>query len=317
MTQDHAAKPDAVDPYLRSPSAADPNFENFVSNWKRLRSRLTIFLGAGASVGAKNRDGQYLPTAFDLRNDVWRQFMLDDADKESFDPTALKGMTLEHAAAIAESRTGRSAVIEQVVSTFDCARPLWQHAVTPFLRPKAVFTVNFDELVEKGWRLQSGSFGVEELNLRYNSKADTSAPHTPLFKPHGTLQHANRSIGSGGLVISMFDYFEMIGDYRDMIEKFLLDFDQSCVLFIGYSFGDMDICSELFRLRRKRNVPWYAVFPRDDSDVRRMYQDKFGVLQINKRFLDFVVELDQQVGFIPDEWKFDRLATIRASEKIQ
>jgi hypothetical protein len=311
------AKPVEVDPYERSTPKADPNFQNFVSNWKRLRSGLTVFLGAGASVGAKNKQGNFLPTAFELRNEIWQLLMIDDHQRATFDPANLKSMTLEHAAAIAEARTGRRAVLDQVTSTFDCAKPLWQHAALPFLRPKAVFTVNFDELVEKGWRLQAGQHSVNELHLRYRSKADTNVPHTPLFKPHGTLQHARMPVGSGGLVVSMFDYFEMIGDYRSMIEEFLSDFDQSCVLFIGYSFGDMDICAELYRLRRKRDVPWYAVFPRDDADVKRMYQDKFGVLQINKRFLDFLVDLDAEVDFIPQQWKFQNLSTLRSGATIQ
>jgi hypothetical protein len=103
----------------------------------------------------------------------------------------------------------------------------------------------------------------------------------------------------------------------------LSDFNQSCVVFIGYAFGDMDICSELYRLRRDRRLPWYAVFPRNDADVRRMYQDKFGILQINRRFLDFIVELDEGVerrhkeSIIPTEWKFNNLGAILAGGRIQ
>jgi len=304
MTQDHTAKPIAVAPYERTAAPVDGNFENFVANWQRLRSRLTIFLGAGASVGARNKAGVMLPTAYELRNAIWSEFMCDAGTRQAFDPLNLKSLSLEHAAAIAEARSGRGAILEHVVSAFDCAKPLWHHAVVPFLHPRAVFTVNFDELIEKGWRLQTGRNGVEELALSYRTLPGSPMPHTPLFKPHGTLQNASLEIGKGGLVITMFDYFQMIGDYRNMIEQFLSDFDQSCVLFIGYSFGDMDICSELFRLRKRRNIPWYAVFPRSDLDVRRMYQDRFGILQIDRTFLDFLVELDARVGFIPDEWKF-------------
>jgi hypothetical protein len=68
----------------------------------------------------------------------------------------------------------------------------------------------------------------------------------------GTMELASRQIGQGGLVITMFDYFRMIGDYKGIIERFLSDFNQSCVLFVGYAFMDMDIGAELFRLRQDR-----------------------------------------------------------------
>jgi hypothetical protein len=227
-------------------------------------------------------------------------------------------MTLEHAAALAEARAGRGAIEEYLTARFDCTRPLWQHAVLPFLKPKALFTTNYDELIEKGWRLQAGQSGVEEICLRHNAAyLDSPAPRMSLFKPHGTMELASRQIGQGGLVITMFDYFRMIGDYKGMIERFLSDFNQSCVLFVGYAFMDMDIGAELFRLRQDRKIPWYAVFPRDDSDVRRMYEQKFGILQINRRAVEFFAELDDRVDFIPENWKFDRLENQRSAGLIQ
>jgi hypothetical protein len=70
MTQDHGPKPDDLDPYARITEPPDSNFENFIANWPRLSGRLTIFLGAGASVGAKNRADQFLPSALKLRNEI-------------------------------------------------------------------------------------------------------------------------------------------------------------------------------------------------------------------------------------------------------
>lgn len=319
MTKDHGPKPDDIDAYERQLLPPDGNFDNLVSNWRRVNSRLTIFLGAGASVGARNRAGQLLPSALRLRDEIWLEFMCNDEERRAFGPKTLGMMTLEHAAALAEARAGRGAIEEYLTARFDCTRPLWQHAVLPFLGPKALFTTNYDELIEKGWRLQIGQPKTEEIFLRHNAAhLDSPAPRMSLFKPHGTMELAARQIGHGGLVITMFDYFRMIGDYKGMIERFLSDFNQSCVLFIGYAFMDMDIGAELFRLRQDRKIPWYAVFPRDDADVRRMYEQKFGILQINRRSLDFLVELDERVDFITDKkWKFDQLSDLRGAGLIQ
>jgi hypothetical protein len=318
MSKDHALKPDSLAAYERQTLPADPNFENLIANWPRLNTRLTIFLGAGASVGAKNRNGSFSPSAMRLRDELWVEFMCSEGDRTTFDPITLGMMSLEHASALAEARAGRAAIEEYLTARFDCTRPLWQHAVLPFLRPKALFTTNYDELIEKGWRLQIGHPGVDEICLRHNAAyLDSPAPRMSLFKPHGTMELASRKIGQGGLVITMFDYFRMIGDYKGMIERFLSDFNQTCVLFVGYAFMDMDIGAELFRLREDRRIPWYAVFPRDDSDVRRMYEQKFGILQINRRSLDFFAELDERIGFVPVDWKFDQLGMLQSRGAIQ
>jgi hypothetical protein len=116
----------------------------------------------------------------------------------------------------------------------------------------------------------------------------------------------------------MFDYFRMIGDYREMIEQFLSDFNQSCVIFVGYAFMDMDIGAELFRLRRqKKDIPWYAVFPRNDADVREMYRAKFDIRQINRTASDFFAELDERTDFIPQEWKFGEISNLQGRGLIQ
>jgi hypothetical protein len=245
--------------------------------------------------------------------------MCPATERDNFDGTILGMMSLEHAAALAEARAGRAPLVEKLTAKFDCLHPLWQHTVLPYLKPKALFTTNYDELIEKGWRLQVGKVGIEDICLRHNAASlDSSAPRMSLFKPHGTIQLSKRKIGEGGLVITMFDYFRMIGDHRGMIEQFLSDFNQTCVIFIGYAFMDMDIGAELFRLRSQaRDIPWYAVFPRYDADVREMYRSKFDIRQINRRASDFVAELDETIDFIPEEWKFSQIPDLQNRGLIQ
>jgi hypothetical protein len=318
MPRDHGPKPDNVASYVRHALPPDDNFENLANNWEHLNTRLTIFLGAGASVGAHNRNAEFLPSALTLRNEIWKEFMCPAAERAKFDPGVLGMMSLEHAAAIVEARAGRGPLIEKLTSKFDCHHPLWQHAVLPFLKPKALFTTNYDELVEKGWRLQTGTAGIEEITLRHSASPQSPAPRMSLFKPHGTLALSAKKIGKGGLVITMFDYFRMIGDYRKMIEEFLSDFNQTCVIFVGYAFMDMDIGAELYRLRRKKKaIPWYAVFPRNDADVREMYRVEFDIRQINRTASDFFAELDERVNFIPPDWKFGQIDNLQTRGLIQ
>jgi hypothetical protein len=225
-------------------------------------------------------------------------------------------MSLEHAAALVEARSGRGALREDLVTRFRTDGPLWHHAALPLLGPKAMFTVNYDELVEQGWRAH-GSGLPRDLGLRHRPGAGP-AGKVPLFKPHGTLETADQPIGQGGLVITMFDYYRMIGDYQAMLQDFLSNLSRTCVLFVGYAFMDMDIGAEIYRIRKQnKDVPWYAVFPRDDADVRNMYFEQFGIRQINRTAHNFFADLDEAVDFLPPEWKLDRLEDLQARNLIQ
>jgi hypothetical protein len=292
----------------------DNNFEEFVGNWPHFQKRLVVFLGAGASIGARNRTGRKLPNAYELRNSVWEK-LKHEPGMGAFDPAELRLMTLEHAAAIIEAKTGRTVLDEYLREQFDCDKPLWPHAVLPFVGPVSLFTTNYDELVELGYKNSPSVLNVECGNRR------PPPGRTVLYKPHGSLGHSNQPIGHGGLIITQFDYFEMIADYRGMLRKAMTEFSSTCVLFVGYSFGDMDIGAILYDIRKHdQNIPWYAVFPRDDQQVRRMYSRHFGINQINKTFETFLAELDERVSFIPAEhaeWKHANRDELVARGRIQ
>ena len=316
MSTDHGIRPQVIDPYRREVGAPDENLRNFVDNWPRFRNNLTVFLGAGASVGARNADGVPLPAAIGLRDELWRNFMCDAAGRAAFGPHTLGMMTLEHAAALVEARSGRGALRDDLVSRFRTDRPLWHHTALPHLGPKAMFTVNYDELVEQGWRAHAGALS-RDLGLRHRPGAGP-AGKVPLFKPHGTLETADQPIGEGGLVITMFDYYRMIGDYQAMLQDFLASLSRTCVLFVGYAFMDMDIGAEIYSIRKKNtDVPWYAVFPRDDADVRNMYFQQFGIRQINRTAHNFFADLDDAVDFLPANWKLDQLDALGDRDVIQ
>jgi hypothetical protein len=288
----------------------DENFDEFVSNWPVFKDRIVLFLGAGASTNAKNRRGESLPNAYGLRNQLWKVFKTTSG--ATFDPADLRLMSLEHAAAIIEAKIGRTALCDHLVETFLCDLPLWQHLVLPFLKPQSLFTTNYDELIELGFKRASVDFDV------ISRPREPVRGRTVLYKPHGTLTHANQAVGSGGLVITQFDYFEMIADYRLMLSQAMMGFDAACVLIAGYSFGDMDIGAQLYSLRKRNNgIPWYAIFPRNDPQVRRMYSRRFAIEQINRTLEEFLAELDNRVSFIPDHAKFHRKPELQAADFIQ
>ena len=170
-----------------------------------------------------------------------------------------------------------------------------------------MFTTNDDTLIEDGWALHGTSDGVGRLCVYYKDETPTADGSVPLFKPHGSAEKASSRVGEGGIVITQFDYNQMLGKRRAALERCLGSLGIACVLFIGYSFQDLDVTSTLHEMRNpndRRSIPWYAVFPRNDSNVRGMYEEQFGIRQINLgTFFDFMADLDDMLNFISDGWK--------------
>lgn len=302
MARDVFRKSTAIDPYQRS-EQQDDNFENLLHNWSDLKNDVILFLGAGASVGSKNSDGEYLPNAYELRNQIWSRFILNASEKENYDFSNLSLMSLEHASTLAEIKSSRQNLELFIAQKFQTEKALWQHGMLPFMNVKSIFTTNYDNLIEKGFN--TTNFG-KQLTSVFNNTTSINDRSIPLYKPHGTIDYPHSLVSEGGFVITQFDYYEIIDTRQKMLESFISDFKNKCVIFIGYSLFDFDIASILYNLARKNKTQaWYAVFPRNDTDVRNMLRDKYKIRQINKSFYNFIYDLDKAINFIPEKWKFE------------
>ncbi len=280
---------------------SDANLDSLVNNWDLYSGHFAIFLGAGASVGARNAAGNPMPTAIQLRNELWKRFMLNRSQRDSFDEAHLGLVTLDHAAAIAEAKVGRGPIVEWIEEAFMTAEKPRTHQALAFMNPTAIYTTNYDCLVENSW---AQSAHGKPLFPVFDSKTQLGAHSTPLFKPHGSAERAGSLIGNGGVVVTQFDFFKMQNDHGLMLQKFLLGLHLKCVIFVGYSFQDLDIASRLFAMRQGDcDRQWYAVFPRNDADVRTMYERNYKIKQIARTFEQFVDDLDAEVNFLPSDLK--------------
>lgn len=279
MARDIFRKATNIDPYYKIENQ-DDNFDNLLHNWDDLKDDVILFLGAGASVGALNVAGENLPNAYELRNQIWSRFILSSAERHNYDFSNLSLMSLEHASTLAEIKSSRRNLELYIAEKFQIEKSLWQHGMLPFINAKSLFTTNYDNLIEKGFH--TTNFG-KPLNLVFNNTTSINNRFIPLYKPHGTIDYPHSKVSDGGFVITQFDYYEIVDTRQKMLETFISDFQNKSVIFIGYSLFDFDIASILYNLSRKNKTQcWYAVFPRNDSDVRNMLRDKFGIRQINK-----------------------------------
>jgi hypothetical protein len=285
----------------------DKNLVNFADNWEQHRSKLLVFLGAGASIGARNSSGQPLPNAVELRDLIALELLGVKLPCQ---------LSLEQASALAEEKAGRGNLCDHVEQLFVVSKPLWTHATLPFLKPRAVFTTNYDDLIERGWALHENNDHIDLCEPVYSLDHRVWREKVPIYKPHGSVGVGKEPIGKGGLVLTQFDYFKMIGNNMELVNSFLSDFENNCVLFIGYSLSDMDIGSQLWAKRKENDsINWYAVFP-CDSQTQDMYRDQFSVRVINRKYHEFMKELDAKVDLLPEDWKFTQIRQLQDNGSI-
>lgn len=278
----------------------DENLEGLVQNWHLYKDHFAVFLGAGASVGAKNASGVPFPTAIELRNQIWREFMLSPSQRETFDYGKLAMLTLDHAVAVAETKVGRRPIVEWVETAFKTYEKPRAHRALSHLNPTAVYTTNYDSLIENSW---DPSPHGRHLYPVYDGETQLGSTVTPLFKPHGSAERAASPVGKGGIVISQFDFFRMQEVHGKMLSQFLEHLRLRCVIFIGYSFQDLDIASKLYGMRQGEcDRHWYAVFPRNDPNVRAMYERNYRIKQIARTFDHFISDLNEAVQFLPTDF---------------
>lgn len=317
MTKDHEQKPIDVAPYdLDSDRPPDENLEELAENLKNgYGERLVVFLGAGASVGAR-ADGVPLPTAVALRNEIWARFLRPGDD--NFDFGSLGMMPLDQAAAFAETKVGRTLVAEYMAARFRTDKTLWQHAVLPFLGPRSIYTTNYDLLIDQAWRLHAMNSRVSPLVEIFAAEQNVVPDRIPLYKPHGSADRALDPVGSGGPVITTIDYFDMVVDKREMLSRWLAQANNACVVMVGYSMTDMDIAAQLYEIKRGNGgLHWYGVFPRADHTVRNYWAERLRIRPINRRFAAFMADLDERIDFIPAEWKYHSIASHQRRGVIQ
>lgn len=280
----------------------DENLDGLIQNWHLYKEHFAIFLGAGASVGSKNASGEVFPTAIELRNQLWREFMLNPSQRDSFDYSKLAMVTLDHAAAIAETKVGRRPIVEWVEKAFKTHEKPRSHRALAHLNPAAIYTTNYDCLIENSWDSTSNG---RHLHPVFDGETRLGSTNTPLFKPHGSAERGASPVGKGGIVISQFDFFRMQEVHSRMLSQFLEQLKPRCVVFIGYSFQDLDIASKLWSMRQGEcDRHWYAVFPWKDANVRSMYERNYRIKQIARTFDQFISDLDEAVSFLPSN--FDR-----------
>lgn len=236
-------------------------------------SRTVLFLGAGAALSSGAPTGQGLADALTQR-------LAPDA-------TDISG-GLDEVASILELRYGRRDLIAALRQILEVLQPAGAVQTLPAYSWSAIYTTNYDFLVERAYAKSSRPLAVARSNFDYTI-AERQPDATPYYKVHGCLSQDTVDGHQARMVLTESDYDEF-ETYREVLFKKLdLDLSSKDFVVIGHSLRDPHIKKYMdtaARLHRQKNAPGrlYAVFWERDEErallmERKGYSIAFGSIE--------------------------------------
>lgn len=233
---------------------------------KRLTPQKTIlFLGSGAAVGCGG------PTGCELA----KALVVDLA------PGDIASDDLVEVASILELRCGRKAIIEAVRKQLRPLQPTGAMLSLPDFGWNAIFTTNFDQLVESAYKRRGQQTKVIRSNFDYD-KLETDEG-TPVFKIHGCLSQDSVDGHRSRMTLTERDYDEYPEFRESLFKRLSLDLMTKDILVIGHSLRDPHIkrdMAEASRLQREKSTGgniYVLIYTKDPDRVALLEQKGFGV----------------------------------------
>lgn len=223
--------------------------------------RTVLFLGAGASVPSGSPSGEALAAR------LWDT--LGKGERLSDD--------LTETCSILENKVGRPALVEAVRAVLRPLRPTGGLISLPEYSWHAVYTTNFDTLVEAAFNRMGRPLVAIRSNFEYG-KLETQAG-IPLYKLHGCFLSDIVDGHNGRLVLTERDYEDYASFRETLFKKLELDMMTKDLLVIGHSLRDPHIrrdMTEAARLHETKGAPGrlYALIYEKDPDRALLLERK-------------------------------------------
>ncbi|MGC2048276.1 MAG: SIR2 family protein [Gallionella sp.] len=249
------------------------------------RGDAVLFLGAGASIGAKSAGGVMAPKNEELRDRLSDEFLGGQ----------LKSNSLSQVAEYSKSEANLPEVEQFIKECFDPLQPANFHLLIPSFRWFSIVTTNFDLVVERSYeqcknRLQILSPIIQDGDRFSDVLRDVS--QVPYLKLYGCISH----IGNPNLPLILAS--EEYAKYKKNRERLFRHFAdwarERPIIFCGYDVADPNIHQILFDLNDMGvSRPMYGlVNPGVHTSAESYWSGKrFSVYP--KSFETFLVELDE------------------------
>lgn len=212
----------------------------------------SLFIGAGVSTGAG------LPAWPELITPLLKDI-----------PECPKSASLLDIAQYYENQLERHALTEEIRRQLQAwtAEPTPVHeALVDMPNVRRIFTTNLDDLLEKAAQRKKKPYKV----VTNRSAVRLTPDQLNIIKLHGDVDDDQ------SYVITARDYESYLTVYRQMVELIRAEFQQQTVLFVGYSFSDIDLRMTLGEVRRLVSMPapQFILYPNPPRAVERDLQDR-------------------------------------------
>lgn len=181
--------------------------------------RTILLLGAGAAVPSGAPTGRDL--AVHLSRELRGRVISDD---------------LMEAATILQQRVGRRPIVEEIRKLLKPLTPSGGLATLPEFPWAAIYSTNFDQLVERAYRRVGKPITVVRSNFDWGKLERAEGP--PLFKIHGCISEDLIDGHRSGLVLTENDYDEHASYREALFSRLGSDLMSRDVLVIGQSLQD-------------------------------------------------------------------------------
>ena len=241
-----------------------------------ISGKCVLFLGAGASMetGA--------PSAQQIARELGKKYLQGQHREEP----------LSKVAAYIETKPGlgKTIFINYLINHLSHLTPSEAHFLIPKFNWAAVYTTNYDTLVEQAYeQITEGRIKCKPIisssDLMGNMSEDSNCMY--IYKPHGCITRPS------SMVVTEDDYYSASDKRKAIYRQLEVHKYRSVFLFIGYSFSDFDLSQILFDVLKEMGKlsQWtYALWPKH-SEVQMLTWRARNVELIDMRFGEFMTEL--------------------------
>ena len=250
--------------------------------------RVVLFLGAGASVGARNKTNENPPLGDALRDKLVDRFLVDK----------YRNRSLAVVASYAISEAGSFVVQDFVANLFDNLIPADFHYIIPKFRWKGIVTTNYDRVIESIYTQNHD--GVQELIPIYSDEDRVdekirSCSQLPLLKLHGCITITHRE--DLPLILTADQYADCRKNRRFLYQRLEGWANEYPIIFVGHKLEDSDVLEVLkqFVDVLKARPRYYMIDP-DSDDIASRYWDERRVSVLKCTFEDFLRKIDSEIS---------------------
>lgn len=269
------------------------------------RGRAVLFLGAGALFGAKLTKND-VPTGDKLGQLLSKRFLSDEYE----------GYSLSQISELAISEHGIYDVQEYIREIFEDIIPAEFHSKIPEFQWKAIFTTNYDRLIEICYERTHGT--KQRLKTVLSNEDNLTETNTTndiinYVKLHGCITRTKDPRLPLILTVEQYNNYE---ENRENLFKYLYELAvEYSIIFIGHSLQDANIRNIISLVSAKvpQGQRHYLIKPGMKVPERNLWSSK-KIEPIDMTFRDFIYAIEKETTNYNN---FECLIKPQSTHKIQ